>query len=152
MNMTMTILRVILSPNSAGIKALAELGRKIENPEGVMRNIGEALLKVTRQRFDCQTDPQGKAWAPHSKLTQEIRGAGKPILRKTGNLFRYINFRVEWRLLRLGRTLRPMMPSSSSARPSGRRRARSLRSWKMPYPQDLGSGPVKFTDLMAVLG
>lgn len=98
----MTILRIVPSPNSAGLKALADLGRKARNPEGVLRNIGNALLRVTHQRFESQTGPDGTAWAPHSKLTQAIRGAGQPILRKRGNLMRSINYRVAARVLRLG--------------------------------------------------
>lgn len=98
----MNILRIVPAPNSAGLKALAQLGRKARNPEGGLRNIGEALLKITRQRFESQSDPDGKAWAPHSKLTQAIRGAGKSILRKSGRLMRSINYNVSGRVLRLG--------------------------------------------------
>lgn len=46
-------------------RALARLaGEKGSVVVACLKNIGEALLKSTRKRFDEERDPQGKAWAP----------------------------------------------------------------------------------------
>jgi len=98
----MTILLVYPLPSSPALKALKDLAIKVKSPDRALRTIGASLLKVTRDRFESQTDPDGKAWAPHSKLTREIRGTGQPILRKSGRLFRQLNYRVDANCLRLG--------------------------------------------------
>lgn len=79
-----------------------ELADKAENVDGGLRNVGEALLQVTDDRFTSQTDPDGKAWTPLAALTQEIRGNDGPILTVSGRLRKSISYEVGGGSLRLG--------------------------------------------------
>lgn len=59
----------------AGIDAWAEA---FAAPDGALRAIGEVLLEDIEQRFQAETDPWGKAWAPLSDVTIALREkAGK---------------------------------------------------------------------------
>lgn len=78
------------------------LADRAENVEGGLRNVGEALLQVTDDRFASQTDPEGKAWTPLAALTKEIRGNDGPILTVSGRLRKSITYEVGGSTLRLG--------------------------------------------------
>lgn len=79
-------IRITIDPGSPGVAKLEKLIQQAENKAGLLKNIGEALLETTRQRFKDQKDPQGRAWAPLKPLTIELRGAAGPILWRSGHL------------------------------------------------------------------
>lgn len=83
-------------------RALALLARKIEKPDDALKNIGEAFLKNTRERFFSQTAPDGSLWLPLSPLTQKIRGASGPILRRSGRLFQNTSYQLNGGIVRVG--------------------------------------------------
>lgn len=97
-------LKVTLDPETEARaeKLFGELADRAENIGGGLRNVGEALLQTTDDRFGSQTDPQGKPWAPLSKLTREIRGNDGPILTVSGRLRKSISYEVSGSTLRLG--------------------------------------------------
>lgn len=95
-------IRIYIDPGSEGIAKLEKLVKQAENKAGLLKNIGEALLETTDQRFDDQKDPQGKAWAPLKPLTVELRGASGPILTRTGRLRGSLNYEVSGDTLKLG--------------------------------------------------
>lgn len=85
---------------------LAEVVSRAENIEGALRNIGEALLETTDERFDSQSGPDGVAWQPLSVLTLRQRaeagyGAG-PILTRSKRLRNSVSYQVSGSVLRLG--------------------------------------------------
>jgi phage virion morphogenesis protein len=61
---------------------LADLFR---SPSPVMRDIGEILVASTKQRFQTETDPEGRAWAPNSPVTR-ARKRNPHILTESGML------------------------------------------------------------------
>lgn len=59
-----------------------------------MRDIGEALLNSTRERFNSQTDPDGQPWAPLSEATLARKTRNKDkILTRDGDLRRELSYR-----------------------------------------------------------
>lgn len=48
---------------------LAELQRRLTNMTPAMKQIGEALVGSTKQRFTTSTGPDGLPWAPNSMVT-----------------------------------------------------------------------------------
>lgn len=97
-------LKITLDPKSEARaeKLFGELADRAENLDGGLRNVGEALLQVTDARFASQTDPDGTAWSPLAKLTQEIRGNAGPILTVSGRLRKSVSYEVGGSTLRLG--------------------------------------------------
>ncbi len=95
-------IRIYIDPGSEGVAKLEKLVKQAENKAGLLKNIGEALLETTDQRFDDEKDPQGKAWAPLKPLTVELRGASGPILTRTGRLRGSLNYDVSGDTLKLG--------------------------------------------------
>lgn len=84
-------------------RMLRRLARKTSNLTGGLKAIGEALREVARDRFDSQTDPDGRPWAPLRPLTVETRGgSSSPILTRSGALKRSISYQVSGATLRLG--------------------------------------------------
>lgn len=83
-------------------RALAELAAKARNPSGGLKNVGEALLQVTKNRFADQQDPHGRPWQALKPFTIMLRGAAGPILNRRGGLLRSITYRVGGSTLRLG--------------------------------------------------
>lgn len=90
-------------------RALALLAHKVEHPQEALKNIGEALLKNTRDRFETQTGPDGLAWAPLAPLTVFLRGGAKgPILcRADKRLFRSTNYALSGRTVSVGANAPP---------------------------------------------
>lgn len=84
-------------------KTLKRLAGLAARPAGGLKVVGAALLKEQNRRFDAETDPEGKSWAPLAPLTVALRG-GKtgPILRRSGQLKRSGNWRVSGSTLRVG--------------------------------------------------
>ncbi len=61
---------------------LAELAQRAGDLSPAMKDIGEYMLRKTRQRFDTQTAPDGTRWAPLApstvKAKQRRQRTGKP--------------------------------------------------------------------------
>lgn len=55
--------------NEAAISALRSLRARLADMTPVYRDIGEYMVKATRDRFIAGTDPDGKAWAPKKQST-----------------------------------------------------------------------------------
>lgn len=96
------IVRLDPSDQAALDKRFGDLARKARNPSGVLKVVGEALLRVQNQRFQSQTDPTGKPWARLKPLTALLRGSRGPILRRSGNLMRSGAWQVSGTTLRIG--------------------------------------------------
>lgn len=94
--------RIRIDPSSSGLKALEQLVERATNRPGLLKNIGEALLRTTGDRFRSQTDPEGKPWAPLAPLTVELRGSATPILTRTGRLRGSVAYQVSGDVLRIG--------------------------------------------------
>lgn len=61
---------------AAALKRLLDAGR---NLKPALKNIGEAMVTVTKGRFETSTGPDGKLWAPLSKArAKEKRKKGLP--------------------------------------------------------------------------
>jgi phage gpG-like protein len=75
-------------------QVLGELARKVKNPAGGLRVIGEKLLKVQNDRFRDMKGPDGAAWAKLRPLTLETGGKNTSIMRRSGILMRSGNFKV----------------------------------------------------------
>ncbi|MFD2678038.1 phage virion morphogenesis protein [Camelimonas lactis] len=90
-------------PDSPGFLQFEKLTGKIETiAPGLLKNIGDALLATTADRFDSQTAPDGSKWAPLKPLTVMIRGSATPILRVSGELKDSVTRQVEGWSLRIG--------------------------------------------------
>ena len=96
---------------SATERYLDALGKKLSNPETLLKSIGEDVMQSTRERFKTATTPDGRAWAPNSPVTLArfaARWGGKkgaqragqktPLIGESRQLSRTIN----WQLLRPG--------------------------------------------------
>ena len=55
--------------NEAAIAGLRTLRARLADMTPVYRDIGEYMVKATRDRFISGTDPDGKAWAPKKQST-----------------------------------------------------------------------------------
>ncbi|MEN5083687.1 phage virion morphogenesis protein [Bosea sp. TWI1241] len=94
--------RIVIDATSDGLAKLEKLIARAERKEALLKNIGDALLKTTSERFDSQKDPQGRAWAPLKPLTVEARGSSAPILTVSGRLRGSLNHEVAGTVLKLG--------------------------------------------------
>lgn len=131
-------LRIIPDPDSMARaeRELSRLARKTENLPGALRNIGEALLKTTHERFRNESAPDGSKWAPHSPLTLLLRGGKGGILRKSGRLMRSINYRVGSHVLRLG----PNAPPYDAVQQFGATiKPKTKKTLAIPMPARRGS-------------
>jgi phage virion morphogenesis protein len=64
---------------------LGRLADLFRSPEPIMRDIGEILVASTKQRFQTQTDPTGRAWAPNTPVTR-ARKRNPRVLTESGML------------------------------------------------------------------
>lgn len=55
---------------------LRQAGERLTNPQPLLTDIGAALVNSTRSRFDTQSGPDGRRWAPHSADTVISRLGG----------------------------------------------------------------------------
>lgn len=53
------------------VSALSRLSGRVEDMTPLMKQIGEALIDSTKQRFATSTAPDGSRWAPNSQTTIE---------------------------------------------------------------------------------
>ncbi|MDR6952669.1 phage gpG-like protein [Ancylobacter sp. 3268] len=141
--------KVHLSPQDrARVESVfGDLVERTENIEGALPNVGEALLITTDERFDTETDPQGKAWAPLALTTIMLRGGSGHILSVSGRLRRSVSYNVSGNVLRLG----PNAPPYDAAQQFGSTheiRARNANALRVPF---VGAGGFGFTFLKAVI-
>jgi len=71
------------------------------NPAELLDNIGELVEIQTQDRFESETDPDGKKWVKWSSKYQKS-GNGINILRNTQRLFSSINYQVKGNKVEVG--------------------------------------------------
>lgn len=81
--------------------------RTLENPEAVLKSIGEEMLPRIIKRFKSEKGPDGKRWTALSPRTIEARlkrygNSPLTILRMRGHLAGSINYQVTSNQLRIG--------------------------------------------------
>lgn len=85
---------------------LAEVGQRVADLTPAMQEIGEALLLSTRQRFDAQSDPEGRKWTPltprYAKAKGKRKNALRGILTLTGALRDTIAYQAGPRAVQVG--------------------------------------------------
>ena len=104
---------------------LAELQQRASNLRPIMQTIGEDILERTKQRFSTSTGPDGRRWAPNSRVTIERyiaskggfgkkgvtkKGAGiamskKPLIGHSGDLSRQFFVRSDNRSVTIGNSM-----------------------------------------------
>lgn len=65
---------------------LLALQSKLGDPSPAMAEIAEVMLNGVHDRFDSETDPEGRRWNAHSAATIARRGGRATILRERGRL------------------------------------------------------------------
>lgn len=80
---------------------LGQLADRASNVSGGLKNIGEALNKTHRARFESGTAPDGSAWTPLSPWTMAQK-KGPGILREGGYLLASMNYTVSGNVLEHG--------------------------------------------------
>ena len=87
----------------ADLKAVLSSARAaLANPDEILGSIGEALLRVNRQRHKQGVDPHGQAWKPLSPLTLAAGERKGGPLTRTGRMLASLNYQVDGDVLRLG--------------------------------------------------
>jgi len=86
-------------------KVYAEIAERLGKSKGLMDAIGQQLVSSTLRRFQTQTGPDGKKWAPLSKSTLKQRGANAKALQASGRLRQSITFRSTSRSVEVGSNL-----------------------------------------------
>lgn len=79
------------------VKALERLRRRAERMAPAFKNIGEALLQSTQDRFRDQVDPDGRPWQKLKASTvaaKAARGHSNKILRQRGYLADTIRYQA----------------------------------------------------------
>lgn len=105
----MTLLRIIPEADSfsRAERELDRLAGQTSNLPGALKNVGEALLKTTRERFRTKTAPDGSSWTPHAPLSLRLGAKPGNMLRRSGRLFRSVNYQVGGSILRVGANAPP---------------------------------------------
>lgn len=82
--------RVDLRKNPALKQRLSQIARRIDNPQELMSEIGEYMVRSTQNRILRQkVDPDGNPWAPLAESTVRRKGHSS-ILFETGELAKSI--------------------------------------------------------------
>jgi len=79
---------------------LAELARRIERPQPLMKAIGEMILTSTDERFRREVDPEGRRWKPLRPGTvkrKRRRGKIMKVLQQDQYLRNRISYRTRGR-------------------------------------------------------
>ena len=74
---------------------------EIEEPEELLNNIGESLLRVNRRRHEQGADPNGKDWKELSPMTLAAGERKGGPLKKTGRMLQSLIYQVDNDELRL---------------------------------------------------
>lgn len=91
-----------LEYNDAQVSAaLAELFDAVASPIEAMQDIGEFMVKSTKERFPLGTAPDGTPWAPNSPVTLSRKRDPRPLFGESGRLSSQIFYEadaggVEW--------------------------------------------------------
>lgn len=80
----------------------SKLADRMSRTSDLLKNIGEALLETTKERFADETDPDGAKWTPLKPVTVAERGSANPILMRSGALKGSIDYQVEGSTLKVG--------------------------------------------------
>lgn len=93
--------------NAAEVKAAFEsLQAKLADLTPVFQDIGEAMLNVTRERFNSQTAPDGSTWAPLSPAYQAVKKQNvDKILTLHGRLRGTLDYQADKDQVRIGTPL-----------------------------------------------
>lgn len=86
---------------------LDALGKRLANPEPLLKGIGEDVMQSTKERFKSATAPDGRAWAPNSPVTlarfagrwggkkgAQRAGQKTPLIGESRQLSRTINWQM----------------------------------------------------------
>ena len=87
------------------IAALTRLGDKAQRLEPAWKNIGEALLRSTRERFEQQVDPDGHRWQRlkmSTRLRKRLLGLSSKTLIERGYLRDSIRYQADSNGVRIG--------------------------------------------------
>jgi phage virion morphogenesis protein len=88
--------------------AFARIDAALRNPQPLMQDLGEYLVKSTTERFPTGRAPDGSVWAPKSPVTIAAQGGRRtnrldtrPLFGPSGSLSSTISYeafsdRVEW--------------------------------------------------------
>lgn len=68
--------------------ALHGLEKSGRNPQPALEQIGEYLIKTTKQRFNTKTAPDGSSWADNSATTIARKGSNNPLIGESKDLNR----------------------------------------------------------------
>jgi phage virion morphogenesis protein len=78
------------------LEALAKLSARAINMRPALLEIGEVMVKSTKERFVTTLSPEGKPWARNSPVTlARFGGAKRPLTGETGALGHSINYQLE---------------------------------------------------------
>ncbi len=72
----------------------AALATRLGKSRGLMDAIGQQLVSSSVRRFQTQTGPDGRPWAPLSKATLKKRGSNARALMASGRLRRSLTWRA----------------------------------------------------------
>jgi len=86
---------------SAFKELIQALKVKAADLPGLLKNIGETELKVTRDRFTSKTAPDGTPWKDNSPLTKLLARGGS-LMRRSGRLMGSLNYQVVGDTLQFG--------------------------------------------------
>ncbi|HEY9212070.1 MAG TPA: phage virion morphogenesis protein [Ancylobacter sp.] len=142
-------LRIRLDPETVARanRVLGRLADRAEDVSGGLRNVGEALLITLDDRFDTQTDPQGRAWAPLAATTVMLRGGGGHILTVSRRLRSSANYQVGGNILQVGVNA-PPYDTVNQFGSTHEIRAKNGKALKVPV---IGAGGFGFAFLKAVI-
>lgn len=80
--------------NRAVLDALAAFQAKTADLTPAMQDIGEYLLKVTRERFQTSTGPDGEIWDKNAEVTLSHKKGTKPLIGESRSLSTQIYYQV----------------------------------------------------------
>lgn len=82
-------------------RALSAARQAISNPQELLGNVGESLLRVNRDRHNSGLAPDGSKWKELSPMTLMEKRKGGP-LNKTGRMLQSFNYQAAGDTLVLG--------------------------------------------------
>ena len=83
-------------------RALTHLEQAGRNLSPAFKDIGEALINSTRERFEEGKGPDGTRWADNRPVTLARKKGNKPLTGETGLLSTEIHYEADPRYVRVG--------------------------------------------------
>ena len=83
-------------------RALTHLEQAGRNLSPAFKDIGEALINSTRERFEEGKGPDGTRWADNRPVTLARKKGAKPLVGETGLLATEIHYEADPRYMRVG--------------------------------------------------